>query len=249
VSATSPYGVATDFSHTAPAGNLATWSPTNGYQPLPAGDPGYWQWGITSYHGNGGIATYGVLKLYSACAVCDGQNDSRDGVILLSQYFNGNGALNANGSNNIDCRTPVNIGSITDGTSNTLLFGEKSLYDPAFDAACANRQNALVTQSFWANPSMQDCVAGTEFPLNSSYSKLAALLAGGCNDGENVAGTDTVSCACDARTVNFSSNHRGGVNFAFCDGSVRFVKETIPLVVLQALSTRAGGEVVDDSSF
>jgi prepilin-type processing-associated H-X9-DG protein len=233
----------------APAGSLATWSPTNGFQPLPPGDPGYWQWGITSYHGNGGIATYGVLKLYSACAVVDGQNDSRDGVILLSQYFNGNGALNAAGSNNIDCRTPVNVTGITDGTSNTLLFGEKSLWDPGYNASCTSSQNALIDQSFWANPSMQDCVAGTEFPLNSSFQALLGMLAGGCNDGENVAGTDATSCACDARTVNFSSNHPGGVNFAFCDGSVRFVSQNIPLVVLQALSTRAGGEVITNTSF
>lgn len=213
---------------------------------LPAGDPGNWQWGITSYHGNGGTATYGVLKLYSSCAICDGQNDSRDGVLLLYQWFNGNGALNASGSNNIDCRTPVNIAGVLDGTSNTLLIGEKSLYDPGFDTACAgtNRQNILVTQSFWANPSMQDCVSGTEFPLNSSYNKLVTMLAGGCNDGENVAGTDTVSCACDARTVNFSSNHTGGVNFAFCDGSVRFLQDNINLTTLQWLSTRAGGEVI-----
>jgi prepilin-type processing-associated H-X9-DG protein len=87
-------------------------------------------------------------------------------------------------------------------------------------------------------------VAGTEFPLNSSFLVLKGLLAGGCNDGENVSGTDATSCACDARTVNFSSNHRGGVNFAFCDGSVRFVSDGIALVTLQALSTRAGGEPV-----
>jgi prepilin-type N-terminal cleavage/methylation domain-containing protein/prepilin-type processing-associated H-X9-DG protein len=240
IGSTSPYGVATDFNHTAPAGNLATWSPDKGFQPLPAGDPGYWQWGITSYHGNGGIATYGVLKLYSACAVVDGQNDSRDGVILLWQYFNGAGG------NSIDCRTTVTIPSITDGTSNTLLFGEKSLFDPGYAANCTNSQNALIDQSFWANPSMQDCVAGTEFPLNSSFLTLKSLLAGGCNDGENVSGTDPTSCACDARTVNFSSNHPGGVNFAFCDGSVRFLPQAISLVTLQALSTRAGGEVISD---
>jgi len=72
------------------------------------------------------------------------------------------------------------------------------------------------------------------------------LLAGGCNDGENVSGSDPVSCACDARTVNFGSNHPGGVNFAFCDGSVRFLSESIALVTLQALSTRAGSEPISD---
>jgi len=248
IAATSPYGVATDQSKapTNPPG-YAMWSPTNGYQPLPPGDPGNWQWGVTSYHGNGGTATYGVLKLYSDCAVCDGQNDSRDGVILLWQYFNGNGALNANGSNNIDCRTPVSINGISDGTSNTFLFGEKSLYDPDWDLNCGS--NPLVTQAYWANPSMVDCVAGTEFPLNSSFLTLKNLLAGGCADGQNVTGTDPTSCACDARTVNFSSNHKGGVNFVFCDGSVRFVQDSIPLVTLRALSTRAGGEVIADTGY
>ncbi len=242
IAATSPYGVATS-TNKAPAGNYATWSPTNGYQPLPPGDPGFWQWGITSYHGNGGTATYGVLKLYSACAICDGQNDSRDGTILLYQYFNGNGVLNAASTNNIDCRTNVSISSITDGTSNTLLFGEKSLFDPGYDANCSPN---MVNQAYWANPSMVDCVAGAEFPLNSSFQTLKGLLAGGCNDGQNVTGTDPTSCACDARTVNFSSNHRGGVNFVFSDGSVRFISDSITLITLRALSTRDGGEVVSN---
>ena len=244
-------GVATNVNAMAPAGGMATWSPSAGYQPLPAGDPGYWQWGITSYQGNGGTATYGVLKLYPSpgnCAVCDGQNDSRDGTILLYQWFNGNGVQNANGSNNIDCRTPVSISSITDGTSNTLLFGEKSLTDPGYDANCLANQNYLIDQSFWANPSMQDVVAGTEFPLNSTFTSLLTTLTamGGCSDGENVAGTTPAACACDARTTNFSSNHTGGVNFAFSDGSVRFINSTIPLTTLQALSTRTGGEVIGD---
>jgi prepilin-type N-terminal cleavage/methylation domain-containing protein/prepilin-type processing-associated H-X9-DG protein len=245
VGSTSPYGVVTDLQNKAPAGNYAAWSPANGYQPLPAGDPGYWQWGITSYHGNGGTAVYGVLKLYSACAICDGQNDSRDGVILLWQYFNGSGVLNAASTNNIDCRTPVSIPAVTDGTSNTFLFGEKSLYDPGYDANCTNSQNALLTKSFWANPSMVDVVAGTEFPLNSSFQTLKGLLAGGCPD-QNVTGGDATNCACDARSVNFSSNHAGGVNFVYCDGSVRFVSQSIALVTLRALSTRAGGEVISD---
>jgi prepilin-type processing-associated H-X9-DG protein len=191
------------------------------------------------------------LQLYSACAVCDGQNDSRDGVILLSQYFNGNGTLNANGSNNIDCRTPVSIASVTDGTSNTFILGEKSLVDAGYGQNCLSSQNALIDQSFWANPSMQDCVAGTEWPLNSSFTQLKAQITalGGCSTGENVSGTDANSCACDARTTNFSSNHPGGVNFAFCDGSVRFISQTIPLPTLQALSTRSNGEVINNTGF
>jgi len=47
---------------------------------------------------------------------------------------------------------------------------------------------------------------------------------------------------CDA--FHFYSNHRGGANFAFADGSVRFLGYKAGSV-LPALATRAGGEVVD----
>ena len=47
----------------------------------------------------------------------------------------------------------------------------------------------------------------------------------------------------------FGSNHSGGLNFAFADGSVRFLKDSISLVVYQALSTRELGEVVSSDSY
>jgi prepilin-type N-terminal cleavage/methylation domain-containing protein/prepilin-type processing-associated H-X9-DG protein len=46
-----------------------------------------------------------------------------------------------------------------------------------------------------------------------------------------------------------ASRHDGGTNFAFGDGSVRFLKDTIALTVYRSLSTIAGGEVVSSDSY
>jgi prepilin-type processing-associated H-X9-DG protein len=47
----------------------------------------------------------------------------------------------------------------------------------------------------------------------------------------------------------FKSFHPGGCNFGFCDGSVKFLKQTIFVRTYMALSTRAGGEVVSSDSY
>ena len=60
--------------------------------------------------------------------------------------------------------------------------------------------------------------------------------------------------------MTYGSGHTQGANFVFCDGSVHFLSNAIsnttsvsssngPETLLQALSTRAGGEVVDASQY
>jgi prepilin-type processing-associated H-X9-DG protein len=46
-----------------------------------------------------------------------------------------------------------------------------------------------------------------------------------------------------------TSNHPGGVNIAFADGSVRFIKDSVGLQTWWALGTRSGGEVVSSDSY
>lgn len=46
-----------------------------------------------------------------------------------------------------------------------------------------------------------------------------------------------------------ASRHPGATGFAFGDGSVRYLKDSIDLNVYRALSTREGGEVLDSQSY
>jgi prepilin-type processing-associated H-X9-DG protein len=47
----------------------------------------------------------------------------------------------------------------------------------------------------------------------------------------------------------FESNHVGGAQFAFGDGSVRFLNEHISATVYQQLGHRADGKLVDESGY
>ena len=70
-------------------------------------------------------------------------------------------------------------------------------------------------------------------------------------DPDGISGLDsgagTVSGAGGGRcNGGFASSHPGGVNFAFCDGSVQFLAEDIDTATYKALSTRGLEEVVGE---
>jgi len=127
----------------------------------------------------------------------------------------------------------VRIGNVTDGTSNTLLFGERYHRDPEFD-----RQQP----EFWPGIThlggvgrwsyVADVRANSQVTLSTPVPINYRVLPGGGR------------AALEDRACAFGSGHPGGANFAFADGSVRFLSDKTDLATLQALSTRAGGEVV-----
>jgi prepilin-type N-terminal cleavage/methylation domain-containing protein/prepilin-type processing-associated H-X9-DG protein len=141
----------------------------------------------------------------------------------------------------------IRLADIRDGASNTFLFGERSHDDPVFDEMGEAYNTAfypLAKDGKWAavyatsGGSNLERFLSTPVPINyrvpAGISKHEFQSAGGAQDN---------------RLCAFGSGHPGGANFAFVDGSARFVSEGIPLATLQALSTRAGGEVISDNDY
>ena len=52
-----------------------------------------------------------------------------------------------------------------------------------------------------------------------------------------------------SQNIAARSQHSGGVNALFCDGSTRFVRDSVAVRVWQALGTRKGGEVVSGGDY
>jgi prepilin-type N-terminal cleavage/methylation domain-containing protein/prepilin-type processing-associated H-X9-DG protein len=55
--------------------------------------------------------------------------------------------------------------------------------------------------------------------------------------------------ALDGTYENATSNHPGGCNFLFADGSVRFLKSSINMTTYWALGTKADGEIISSDSY
>ena len=123
----------------------------------------------------------------------------------------------------------IKFASIIDGTSHTFFFGERWHYDPLYPAIQKSGGWA------WTNYlSHQDYIFSTPVPVNY-------LIPTGSPAPPPFALTDLRTCA-------FGSAHPNGANFSFGDGSTRFMTLTsnADLPVLQALSTRRGGESIAD---
>jgi prepilin-type processing-associated H-X9-DG protein len=136
----------------------------------------------------------------------------------------------------------IRIRDVTDGTSATFLFGERSHLDPEFDRLAFAYDPIfypLGKAGKWAavhatsGGSILERLLSTPVPINYQ-------VPAGTTSEEFLASTG----AENKRFRAFGSGHPGGANFAFADGSVRFLSESTPVETLQALSTRAGGEVV-----
>jgi prepilin-type N-terminal cleavage/methylation domain-containing protein/prepilin-type processing-associated H-X9-DG protein len=131
----------------------------------------------------------------------------------------------------------VAIGDINDGTSATLMIGERSrnLADAAWPGAFGSHSEPgpLCTKRGWP---VESCV-GLMFLLMGRTGPSSDIISG------NIPGRSTPN-APGAGADGFWSRHPGGCHFLLCDGSARFLKETVDAQVFRALASRAGGEVI-----
>jgi prepilin-type N-terminal cleavage/methylation domain-containing protein/prepilin-type processing-associated H-X9-DG protein len=174
------------------------------------------------------------------------------------------------------------IQSVTDGTSNTIAYGEALVGTDTGAQGVKWRDGPVIATGYAGggpfadanqNPQaviadLQACQAGMEAepkaatPANNNRGARWApgdagistfltivppssnLYSFSCCD---MAGTGS---GCDGGTYqNANSNHPGGANFAFCDGSVHFIKSTISMSTYWALGTKGNGEVLSADSY
>jgi prepilin-type N-terminal cleavage/methylation domain-containing protein/prepilin-type processing-associated H-X9-DG protein len=155
-------------------------------------------------------------------------------------------------------QSPVRLSAVTDGTSNTILLGEHA--HNKFDKTTCTGNGGCPWEGggWWPDSDWGDGSIVAHYPINP---KFPATFTGDSCDSNNMSAVLQTAA---------SSNHSGGANFAFADGSVKFIKDSIStwnylaltrdpncLVVTgttapgvyQALATRNGGEVVSSDQY
>ena len=198
----------------------------------------------------GRLNYFGSIGGVADCRVLDG----RSGV------FNGNfSALQLN-------ETPVGVklSDISDGTSNTALHAEVMRKFESTSAInhTTNKQSGDIAVGVGLVDGRNDpgCVAGSSAGTRINYVGLQ-YYRGGINHTSLYSHTLPINW--NRRTVNpasqqytcgdasfrrahigASSYHPGGINAAFCDGSVRFFSDATSFEVWYSLGTRGNGEVI-----
>ena len=116
----------------------------------------------------------------------------------------------------------VRMRDVKDGTSNTLAIGENySDYD-------IDHKDWLASLGSQYCPSSK-CYIGRMWALQN-------FVTTGHGINHHV----------PYNSAGVESFHPGGAQFGLVDGSVRFISETIDQLTLEALSTRRGGETIDE---
>jgi prepilin-type N-terminal cleavage/methylation domain-containing protein/prepilin-type processing-associated H-X9-DG protein len=172
------------------------------------------------------IATPVVLWTCPSDGRLPGPNKGGSHLLAHTSYLGVHGVnqLRRDGTLFLDSRTQLR--EITDGTSLTLLVGERP---PSSD----------FTLGWWYRGWGQNQEGSAEMLLGAREENTSRPS---CPPGPYHFGPGRIDELCDA--FHFWSLHPGGAHFLFADGSVKFLTYSVD-PILPALSTRAGGEIVE----
>jgi prepilin-type processing-associated H-X9-DG protein len=124
----------------------------------------------------------------------------------------------------------IRFAEITDGTSNTLLAGERP---PSSDFQFG----------WWYAGTGQKLTGSADMILGVQEVNLLPVTPTSCGPGASSYSPGRPGSPCNL--FHFWSYHPGGANFLFADGSVHFLPYSVaPLMV--PFATRAGGEAIDN---
>jgi prepilin-type N-terminal cleavage/methylation domain-containing protein/prepilin-type processing-associated H-X9-DG protein len=153
------------------------------------------------------------------------------------------------------------VADVTDGTSNTMMFGEASRFRQEGGDSHFNFWNVAGS---WVGPNWNAAtpdwpgdvrVTGGAFVVPKLNSPPVTNGGPSCQD--NVAAPHSLNWSIpDANPPcialgqwGFRSMHPGGANFLFTDGSVKFVKDSVNYLVYRSLGTRGRGEVISADAY
>ena len=143
------------------------------------------------------------------------------------------------GTSNSETKPSIKFAEVTDGLSNTILFGE-----------LAGRQKLYFRGQATPGTTLTAVVAPNTVPgltLNSFYGDHNTAREIRSYSGANINTPNQIGCsAINVYNENgLYSFHTGGIQVAMGDGSVTFLSQSVSATVYAALITRDGGETVN----